>query len=39
VTVGVDDVATARRAVAHLAELGHVVIAHLSGEPDDTLPW
>lgn len=39
VTVGVDDVATARRAVGHLADLGHVVIAHLSGEPDDTLPW
>jgi DNA-binding LacI/PurR family transcriptional regulator len=39
VTVGLDDVATARQAVAHLAGLGHRVIAHLSGEPDDTLPW
>jgi DNA-binding LacI/PurR family transcriptional regulator len=39
VTVGVDDVAVARRAVGHLADLGHRVIAHLSGEPDDTLPW
>jgi DNA-binding LacI/PurR family transcriptional regulator len=39
VTVGVDDVGTARRAVAHLADLGHRVVAHLSGEPDDTLPW
>lgn len=39
VTVGLDDVTTARRAVAHLAELGHRVIAHLSGRPDDTLPW
>lgn len=38
-TVGLDDVSTARRAVAHLADLGHRVIAHLSGEPDDTLPW
>lgn len=39
VTVGLDDVGTARRAVAHLADRGHRVIAHLSGEPDDVLPW
>lgn len=39
VTVGVDDTDTARRAVAHLADLGHHVVAHLTGEPDDTLPW
>lgn len=39
VTVGLDDVDTARRAVAHLADLGHRVIAHLSGEPDDVLAW
>lgn len=39
VTVGVDDVGTARRAVGHLADLGHRVVAHVSGEPDDTLPW
>ena len=38
-TVGLDDVDTARRAVAHLAELGHRVVAHLSGEPDDVLAW
>ncbi|WP_448058455.1 LacI family DNA-binding transcriptional regulator [Cellulomonas hominis] len=39
VTVGVDDVATARFATAHLADLGHRVIAHLTGEPDDVLDW
>lgn len=39
VTVGLDDVSTARRAVAHLADLGHRTIAHLSGEPNDTLEW
>lgn len=37
VTVGIDDVGTGRRAVAHLADLGHRVIAHLSGDPDDVL--
>lgn len=39
VTVGLDDVSTARRAVAHLADLGHRAVAHLSGEPNDTLEW
>ncbi len=39
VTVALDDVGTARRAVAHLAGLGHRVVAHLTGEPDDILPW
>ncbi|HEY0189336.1 MAG TPA: LacI family DNA-binding transcriptional regulator [Cellulomonas sp.] len=39
VTVGVDDVGTARQAVAHLAGLGHRVVAHLTGGADDTLPW
>lgn len=39
VTVGLDDVDTARRAVAHLAELGHRTVAHLTGEPDDVLAW
>lgn len=38
-TVGLDDAGTAHRAVAHLAELGHRVVAHLSGEPDDVLAW
>lgn len=39
VTVRLDDVATARTATRHLLDLGHRRIAHLSGEPDDTMAW
>ncbi|MEV7973709.1 LacI family DNA-binding transcriptional regulator [Cellulomonas sp. NPDC089187] len=37
--VGLDDEDVAEQAVAHLTGLGHRVIGHISGEPDDVLAW
>ncbi|WP_159809174.1 LacI family DNA-binding transcriptional regulator [Cellulomonas citrea] len=37
--VRLDDVTTARRAVAHLADLGHRTIGLLTGSRDDNIAW
>lgn len=39
VAVRLDDEGTAAAATRHLLQLGHRRIAHLTGDPADTLPW
>jgi DNA-binding LacI/PurR family transcriptional regulator len=37
--VGIDDDAAAERATQHLIDLGHRVIGHIGGSPDDDTPY